>query len=163
MLHYSVYCYQNLAIKTMIDESNLALRSPFFWIFIDFAFFYKEEKNQTFILLFSPMTTTFKDLGLTTKTLTALEKKGFKTPYPRKGNPAPPQSYPKYHRTSCYRNRENRSFWDSSHRETHSYWKASSPQPRPYQRTCKPSCWGDRIFSVWKRFKNSGCLWRAIL
>ena len=54
----------------------------FFEFFIDISFFYKEEKNQTFILLFSPMTTTFKDLGLTAKTLTALEKKGFKTPSP---------------------------------------------------------------------------------
>ena len=54
----------------------------FFEFFIDISFFYKEEKNQTFILLFSLMTTTFKDLGLTAKTLTALEKKGFKTPSP---------------------------------------------------------------------------------
>jgi DEAD/DEAH box helicase domain protein len=104
VLHYSGGCYQIFAIKTVIDESNLALRSPFFFDFFSsfhiFNKFIKKKKNltvyadktqslifyhafQTFYQkLFFIMTTTFQDIGLSSKTLTALEKKGFKSPSP---------------------------------------------------------------------------------
>lgn len=42
----------------------------------------KTAQKADFTFHYFLMTTTFKDLGLTSKTLQALEKKGFKTPSP---------------------------------------------------------------------------------